>query len=130
MSKNDKAKKKLYPIALDEMARVILDWIGSLDPGWKMQIDYARQDHNWSSLQALGSWVAYVLDHQLQNSISSHPALAPGWVPEGGSTNCQKCGRLIIAEIGGQRFCRPSCSEANAAQGIEHGQNTEPSPAN
>lgn len=99
--------------AIEHSCQVTLDFVGSLDAGWKQRIAIMRESRSFNARQALGAMCGYVLDRSLHLEIPSHPFFEPGNNPMA-EKQCELagCGVTFTPAQPGQRFHSNECGFA------------------
>jgi len=98
---------------LEAKCQAVLDFVGSLDPGWKQRLAIMREVRMSSARQDLGAMCGYVLDRSLHLEIPAHPFFEPGNHPMR-EKDCEwtKCRKPFRPAVPGQRFCSNDCGIA------------------
>jgi len=98
---------------LDLAADTLADWFCTLDPTWRSRLDVMKAERGFSTLQALSTCVAYVLEHDMHMMIVKHEALEPSPWRRGEQMECPECHTLYKPSYPGQPFCKNGCAEAH-----------------
>jgi len=98
--------------SLDQCADLIAQWFSELDPLWTSRLAVMKAERGFSTLQAIGTCLAYVFEHDLQMSIIRHEALEPSPWRRGERMECPQCSTLYQPSYPGQPFCQNACAEA------------------
>lgn len=101
MGKKDQAEQE----HTEYCAQQILNKLAAIDPVWKDFIRMAREENNWTAFQAVGNWVAYVMDNQLHMVVTQNPIFQPGGTVTLGEYTCPVCNVRKKAIFPGQQQC-------------------------
>lgn len=96
---------------VEQCAKVVLDFVGGLDPDWQKRITIMLTDNDWTARKAIGSMAAYVLDRSLHTSIPRHPYFEKGNHPYRDKA-CKQCGKTFHPSQAGQIFDSNECAFA------------------
>lgn len=109
---------------LDSCASAIAEWVSGLDPTWRVRLEIMQGERGMTLRQALGTCIAYVLEHSLHMQVIAHPALESVGRHGPGPRTCPQCQQPYESRYPGQPYCGNRCAEQArtlAASGVTTG---------
>ena len=96
---------------LDHCAQALFDWMCTLDPVWGDRLRVMKEERGFTTLQAVSTCIAYVLENALHMVIVKHDALEPSPWRRGEKMECPQCHTEYKPTYPGQPFCGNSCAD-------------------
>lgn len=98
---------------IEECAKVVVDYVGSLDPQWDKRLKIAMDEKGWTNRQLCGSLMGVQLDRGLHLETPTHILFEPG-VKHFSTKECPECQKAFTPKIAGQVMCSEACGLAAA----------------
>lgn len=101
---------------IKQAAALVLEYLSSLDPQWRIRIQVAQEERHWDKLQTLCQLAAYTLEQNAHLWIPPHPAFEADYHPTGSTALCPVCQKEFISRYPGQPFCSNSCAQVSRGE--------------
>lgn len=97
--------------SLDMAADLLAAHVTSCDPTWGSRLEIMKSERGFSTLQAITTCVAYVLEQSLHMMIVKHDTLEPSPWKRGDKMECPQCHVEYSPGYPGQPYCGNQCAE-------------------
>lgn len=98
-------------VSLEYSAECLAEHVTSCDPTWGNRLEIMKSERGFTTLQAVVTCLAYVLEQGLHMSIVKHDLLEPSPWRRGDKVECPQCHTLYSPGYPGQPYCGNACAE-------------------
>jgi hypothetical protein len=98
--------------SIDDCAQILADYIFSLDPTWANRLQVMKDERGFTTLQAISTCIAHVLERGEHMMVIKHEALEPNPWRRGEKMECPECHVLYTPRYPGEPYCSNEHAES------------------